>query len=261
MAAKATILIVDKEKILVDLLTRTLSTNELSTFGTTSTDDASHLYSLHRPALVVVDPTIPNGFVFVDQVLKGNQSKLLVVSSGEDVTSRARSIGVEHIVSKEQGLDALATAIRRLIGTDVGLADRADAIHVLVVDDEDEIRHVLGEFLSDRGYAVKTASNGRDAINVLDDDPKIQILLLDVSMPVMGGMEALALIMAREKRPSVIMMTAVADREVARQALNLGAFDYILKPFNFSAIETSIVACLSHSEYHKQPWWKKLTRR
>jgi DNA-binding NtrC family response regulator len=73
-------------------------------------------------------------------------------------------------------------------------------------------------------------------------------------------MEVLRKIMASDPHPSVIMMTAVADREIARQALKIGAFDYILKPFDFAAIEASVTACLSHSEYQKQPWWKRLTR-
>ena len=261
MAKKAVILVVDKERMFVDLLTRALASNELSTLGTTSYDEAITLFDLYGPDLVVVDPTISNGFVFVDKVLKSKQSKLLVVGADEDVFRRAASLGIENTVARADGLDALASAIRRVLGTDLAVMGKRDGLHMLVCDDELEIRHVLSEFLSDKGYSVKTATNGKEAINGVDDDPQLQVVLLDVSMPIMGGMEALALIMAREKRPNVIMMTAVADREVARQALKLGAFDYILKPFNFAAIETSIVACLSHSEYEKQPWWKKLTRR
>ena len=57
-----------------------------------------------------------------------------------------------------------------------------------------------------------------------------------------------------------IMMTAIADREIAKQAIKMGAFDYIVKPFDFVAIESSIAACISYSEYQKRPWWKRLTR-
>jgi DNA-binding NtrC family response regulator len=87
------------------------------------------------------------------------------------------------------------------------------------------------------------------------------VVLLDVSMPQMGGMEALGHIMDCDNPPSVIMMTAVADREVARQAMKTGAFDYILKPFDFASIDASVVACVSQREFKKQPWWKRLTRR
>ena len=49
------------------------------------------------------------------------------------------------------------------------------------------------------------------------------------------------------------MMTAVTDREIAKQTLNAGAFDYVLKPFDLDSMEASIVACLSYSDYHKRP--------
>jgi DNA-binding NtrC family response regulator len=120
---------------------------------------------------------------------------------------------------------------------------------------------VLCEFLVDKGYSVRSAGNGAEAVNIVNEDSSLQVVLLDVSMPEMGGMEALGFIMHRNNPPSVIMMTAVADREVARQALKAGAFDYILKPFDFALIENSIAACLSHKEFQKQPWWKRLTRR
>ena len=86
----------------------------------------------------------------------------------------------------------------------------------------------------------------------------MRLVLLDVSMPRMGGLEVLRQIMLMPDHPDVIMMTAVADREVAKQALNAGAFDYVLKPFDLGSIDSSIIACLSYSDYHKQPWWKRL---
>jgi len=74
----------------------------------------------------------------------------------------------------------------------------------------------------------------------------------------MGGLEALKSIMASDPHPNVIMITSVADREIAQQARKTGAFDYILKPFNLSAVEASITACLSRSAYKKQKsWWKR----
>src|SRR5205085_5331688 len=116
------------------------------------------------------------------------------------------------------------------------------------------------DFLGGRGFAVSTAKNGREVVERVLSEPGLQVVLLDVSMPLMGGIEALREIMNGDPHPNVIMMTAVADRGIARQAMKIGAFDYILKPFDFALIEASITACLSHSEYRKQPWWKRLTR-
>ncbi len=257
--AKAKILIVDREKILVDLLTRSLSSPELSVFGATTAEQAARLLDLHGPELVVIDLTIPNGLVFVSAA-KAPPFKAKVIGvteEGQDISA----VGLERSVNRSGGLDALIAAIRQSLDANLGAFDQQDGVHVLVVDDEEEIRTVLSEYLKSHNYRVATAQNGREALERVQADSTLQIVLLDVSMPQMGGMEALSLIMSGDPHPNVIMMTAVADREVARQAMKIGAFDYILKPFNFAAIEASITACMSYAEYQKQPWWKRLTRR
>jgi len=140
------------------------------------------------------------------------------------------------------------------------ISGQMDRAGILLADDEEDIRTVLGELLKPRGYKISFARNGLETLERIQQDPSIQIVMLDVSMPMMGGMEALNQIMSRDPHPNVIMLTALADREIARQAMKMGAFDYILKPFDFAVIETSIAACLSYSEYQRRPWWKRLTR-
>ena len=244
MATKATILIVDKEKILVDLMVRALKSNDLAVVGANSVDHAQRLLDLHLPNLVVIDPAIPDGESFLERLQEQNPPVKIVT-----------------LTDKSQGLEALVGEIRRSLDTELPSFGSDSGVHVLIVDDESEIRNVLAEYLTERAYRVTTGKNGREAIELVYGDPSIKIVLLDVSMPQMGGLEALSGIMSLNPHPSVVMMTAVADREVAKQALKTGAFDYILKPFDFVSIEASIVACLSHSEYQKQPWWKRLTRR
>ena len=261
MAKKATILIVDREKILVDLLIRSLSSAELSVVGATSAEEGARLFDLHGPDLVVIDPSIQNGISLLAGIRSGKiQPKIVAVVASDEIRTRVRALGVETIIDRDAGLDGLAGAIRGALPSNVNVLGSDNRVSVLVCDDEDEIRNVLSEYLKTHGFAVTVAKNGREAIERLENVPGIQVVLLDVSMPLMGGMETLAEIMRADPHPNVIMMTAVADREIARQALKTGAFDYILKPFDFAAIEASITACLSHSEFKKQPWWKRLTR-
>jgi len=96
---KSTILVVDKEKILVDLLVRALSSDDIKAFGTTSTEEALRLLEMQSPALVVIDPTIPGGFNLVDAVVL-SRAKALVVSGSPDVAERAREAGVREIVDR-----------------------------------------------------------------------------------------------------------------------------------------------------------------
>ena len=261
MAKEATILIVDKEKILVDLLVRSLASPDISVAGTTSADEAARLVDLHGPDLVVIDPSIPNGLPLISSVRSGPfKAQIVAVVSSEEIRQQIEQLQLKIIVNRDRGLETLLDAIRAALPPGLRISGQTDRTGILICDDEAEIRTVLSEFLRDRGYAVFTASNGQEALDRVNKDASINIVLLDVSMPVMGGMDVLRHVMSRAFHPNVIMMTAVADREIARQAMKLGAFDYIVKPFDFAGIENSIAACLSYSEYQKRPWWKRLTR-
>jgi DNA-binding NtrC family response regulator len=231
MAKKATILIVDKEKILVDLLVRALSTPELSVIGTTTADEGGRLIELHGPDLSVIDVSVENGLSLIGSLASDPPKTKIVIA-----------------------------AIRAALPASLRISGPAERASILICDDEDDIRVVLSEYLKGHGFGVLLAKHGREALEVLQKNPSTQILLLDLSMPIMGGMDVLNQVMKYTPHPSVIMITAIADREIARQAMKMGAFDYILKPFDFAAIESSIEACLSYSEYQKQPWWKRLTR-
>ncbi len=260
MAQKATILIVDKEKILVDLLVRALTSPDLSVFGTTSAEEGARLVDLHGPDLLVIDPSIQNGQPLMSSVRSGQfKAKIVAVAGDDESRERLKALNVETVVDRNAGWEGLVTAIRAALPGNLRISGQTERASILVSDDEEEIRTVLGEYLKPRGYKVSFAKNGLETLERIQQDASIQIVMLDVSMPVMGGMEALHQIMSRDPHPNVIMLTALADREIARQAMKTGAFDYILKPFDLAAVENSIAACLSYSEYQKRPWWKRLT--
>ncbi len=263
MAEKAVILIVNRERILVDLLVRSLDGDDLAVFGASSVEDANRLFQRRKPDLVIVDPTLDEGFAFMDQVGSGlNPPTVLALVDSDEVRARVAATGIERMADKTLGLDALVDAIRSSLASGHPVPAGADGgrTRVLVADDDEGMRMTLADYLGGRGYAVVPARDGLEAVNAVERDSSIRIVLLDVSMRRMGGLEALGSIMARPNHPDVIMMTAVTDREIARQTLKAGAFDYVLKPFDLDSIDSSIVACLSYSDYHRQPWWKRLVR-
>src|SRR5712692_6432736 len=134
-----------------------------------------------------------------------------------------------------------------------------DTPKLLVVDDDADTREILRMFFSIRGYSVVTAVDGKDALAAIERNPTIDIVLLDVFIPAIGGMEVLREIQSLTNGPSVILLTGLADKEVAQDAVRLGAFDYILKPFDLARLEAAVEVCLDHREYLKQSWWKRLT--
>jgi CheY-like chemotaxis protein len=110
---------------------------------------------------------------------------------------------------------------------------------VLVVDDEPEVRQVLHEFLSSRGYDVTTASGGAEAIAMVEAI-KPDLVLLDVAMPDMDGVETLRRIVAIEPALAVIMVTANADISTTSKLLALGAVDYVPKPVDLDYLDQAV---------------------
>jgi two-component system nitrogen regulation response regulator GlnG len=110
---------------------------------------------------------------------------------------------------------------------------------ILVVDDEPEVRLVLTEFLESRGYEVTAAGSGAEAISLVDV-VKPHVVLLDVTMPEMDGMETLKRLAAANPGLPIIMVTANADVDVTSRLLAMGAADYIPKPFDLEYLGQAV---------------------
>jgi two-component system response regulator AtoC len=101
---------------------------------------------------------------------------------------------------------------------------------VLVVDDEENIRIVLRTLLKKHGYEVEVAEGGEAALAALDAfDP--DVILTDVRMPRMGGLDLLAALKAKQHMATVIVMSAYGNVDLAIDAMKAGAYDYVSKPF------------------------------
>jgi len=101
---------------------------------------------------------------------------------------------------------------------------------VLVVDDEENLRHMIAVLLEEEGYRVEQAVDGSEALARLDEAP-IDFVVSDLRMPRMDGMELLAALGKRTDELTFILMTAYGDLETALEAIQLGAYDYVQKPF------------------------------
>jgi two-component system response regulator AtoC len=101
---------------------------------------------------------------------------------------------------------------------------------ILVVDDEENIRLVLRTLLKKHGYEVEIADSGEGALQALDSfDP--DVILTDVRMPRMGGLDLLATLKAKQHPATVIVMSAYGNVDLAIEAMKAGAYDYVGKPF------------------------------
>src|SRR5216684_8275608 len=114
---------------------------------------------------------------------------------------------------------------------------------ILIVDDEAPIRALLGEHLRQEGYQVTLAHNGATALEALTK-AEFELVLTDVRMPGMNGLELLAEIIRTRPGVGVLMLTACEDLTLAVNAMRIGALDYILKPFRLSEITVSVQEAL-----------------
>ncbi|MCD6490548.1 MAG: response regulator [Thermodesulfobacterium sp.] len=113
---------------------------------------------------------------------------------------------------------------------------------VLVVDDSKAIREIEKKYLEDMGFEVLEASNGEEALKVLENNPDIKLILLDWHMPVMNGYEFLLKLRANPKWSDikVMMVTTENQQKSIIDAIMAGANEYLMKPFDKEMLEVKI---------------------
>jgi DNA-binding response OmpR family regulator len=110
---------------------------------------------------------------------------------------------------------------------------------ILVVDDEPIVIYVLKKYLTKKGYQVHTATNGNDAVGKAKE-LRPHIVLLDIALPDMSGLDVLREIKKIDPNISVIMVTGVFEEKIAINAMQFGACDYVTKPFHYDYLETAV---------------------
>jgi putative two-component system response regulator len=114
---------------------------------------------------------------------------------------------------------------------------------ILVVDDEDAIRHALAQLLEARGYEVHACASGPAALVLLEQEPFV-VMLCDDRMPEITGVELLQRAHALDRDLAVLMLSGVNDARAAMSALSQGALDYLVKPITFQDLEVAIARAL-----------------
>jgi DNA-binding response OmpR family regulator len=117
----------------------------------------------------------------------------------------------------------------------------------LVVDDETQISDLLRDFLTQEGYQVLTAANGVEAIS-LGKENRLDLALLDLKMPGMDGIEVFQKLREVKKDIGVIILTGYGTLETAKQAMRLGADDYLTKPFDLGLVKNVIQEALERKK-------------
>ena len=267
------VVIADDEEEIRDLLAEYLQTHGWETFRAANGLEALLHVKQQRPAAVVLDLNMPRlGGIDALKRIRAFDAAIAVVvvsaNADDNMRSQAEALGAKAILDKPLDLAQLLAALG---GDDRAAAPKAAAVEapaasavkapaasaakapaksapvgppprrrsVLVVDDDPDVRGVLEEFLALKGYHVRVSPDGAAAVRELAGTAP-GVVLLDIEMPGLSGVDALPTIKAMAPATAVIMVSGTMNVELAKRALAAGAFDYVTKPVDLPRLLESI---------------------
>ena len=115
--------------------------------------------------------------------------------------------------------------------------------NVLVVDDAAFMRMMIRDILTKEGYTIHEAVNGRDAVEKYEELHP-DLVTMDITMPEMSGLEALRVIRERDPQARVLMVSAMGQQKMIVEALEAGAMDFLVKPFQPTKVLETVKKCL-----------------
>lgn len=260
MSNKEKILVVDDEVMMRDMLYNLLTKENYQVITASGGEEAITHVKESQPDLVILDLMMPkvNGLETLKRVRQINKSVEVIILTGiaiEDLDKQAQALGVSEIIRKGVGVELFLKSItyaldKRRAKKTTSEQPKASKGKIMVVDDEADIRFILEKFLLKHGYDVITAQNGEEAIKrIMQEKSKPpQLVLLDIKMPGMDGLLALKKIKEIDKNIGVVMVSGQTDLEIAQKAIELGAYDYVMKPFNLEYLEMVVLTKLLLAE-------------
>ncbi len=267
----AKILVVDDELMVCDLLRTVLARRGYEVITTTDPREAAGLYQQHRPDVTLLDLAMPEvdgiGVLKDIHALDPQAAVMMLTGRGsEEMETRARQLGVTDFLRKGFSLEVLVKTMDRVLqqsalapstlSTGAQAAKGSPASQggpvILVVDDEEMIRSLLGQFLTLRGYQIRLAQDGSEALAMVAQEPP-QMVILDMYMPGMNGVEVLRELRARQYAGGVVALTASQDEKLLQQTLNLGSVDVLGKPVDLERLDLVLQVGLAMTEPDTNP--------
>jgi DNA-binding response OmpR family regulator len=253
----AVIQIIDAQPDFSAIMERTLNAYGHEVLTARNGEEGLRSIQSRRPVTVLLDLKLP-GMTGLDTLakLRAGFPKVPVVIVASDPSmneeNRARELGVAHVLRKGLKLDVIMETINHTLQLAGRLAKSASipkglsSSTILIVDDEVEIRELVSEFLQERGYRTKTASDGEEGLSLIAQAPP-ELVLLDIYMPGMNGVDMLRQVSRSHPAVGVIMLTASQEEPLLKAALELGAFDVLPKPVDLNQLELAVLVKLALS--------------
>lgn len=249
--AMATVLVVDDERLICELLGRVLTRQGHDVLTATGGTEALKLFQEQRPRVTLLDLRMPDmdGIAVFKQIRAIDPKASVIILTGGGTAEwekQAYELGVTDFLRKGFPLDALMASLDRATkqpGKAAKAAPRSKGApakseageSILVVDDEPMIRDLLSQFLTLRGYRVCTAQDGREALDLVSQESP-RMIILDMYMPSMNGLEVLRRLRSQQYKGGAVALTASQDEPSLQEMLELGSVDVMGKPVDLERL-------------------------
>lgn len=261
----ATILVVDDERLICDLLRLVLGSHGHDVIVASTGEAGLELFAARKPRLTIIDICMPGigGLEVLKQIhLKDPLAAVMILSgtATETLKRQAREGGAYEFLSKGVPLDDLMGAVNRGLvppaspaptplpwggGAQAGGPEPAS---ILVVDDDPAIRDLLMDFLTARGYRVRTAQDGPAALALVAQHAP-ELILLDIYLPGMNGVAVLRELRARQYTGGVIVLSGSKEEKLLEAMLKMDAVELMPKPFELERLALAIQVGLILSKH------------
>ncbi|TAL08522.1 MAG: response regulator [Nitrospirae bacterium] len=251
----ATILVIDDERLLCDLMRDMLQRHGHEVFTAYNGREGIEAHRQRRPHFTLLDLHLPdmNGIEALTRIRESDPKAAVMILTGagsDKLERQARELGVTDFLIKGLSPEVLFEAVTRGVQppsaaeTCPSLPEDQNGASILVVDDERPICDLLTKYLTSRGYRVRAAQDGPAAL-ALAERERPKLIVLDIHMPGMNGVDVLRKLRAKRYPGGVMMLTGCEDRTLLKEALDLGSLDIVGKPFDLEriglAVEVSLI--------------------
>ena len=243
------LLVIDDDRMNCDLLQAVFTRHGYDVRSATSGLEGLNLFRQHNPRVTILDLRMPemDGLTVLKEIRAIDpQAPVIILGGGatEVQENQARALRVTDFVRKGLSLDVLVEGVNRVVQQparkqEVAAPQPGPAVDtgetVLIVDDEQLVRDLLVQFLSLRGYRTIGVKDGMQALSMADQAPP-DLILLDLMLPGMSGVEVLRRLREKHFSGAVIIVTGTYDEELLEEAWSLRPQEVISKPIDLEKL-------------------------
>ncbi|MBF0300047.1 MAG: response regulator [Oligoflexia bacterium] len=255
MREKKKVLIVDDDKIICDYLEKELKRNYLITLVAYSGTEALKIIKESNWDIILLDVGLPdiNGLDLLTTIKKINPKSEVIIITGcgtmEIAVQALRGGAIDYIEKPFKSSD-IAVSIGRAIEKLTQDSEGSNKNTLLLIDDEPGLANIMKSFFQDEHFEVFIAESGEAGLDIIENN-KIDLIVTDINMGAMSGIEVLQKAKILYSEIEAIMITGHSNTELAIAAIRAGASDYITKPLNMEELLYSINKTLERTNLRK----------